>query len=1307
MLDRVAGSGNNLSWQFLRTFAVLSMVVYLCVPNLQAAQASQHHIRELREIDHFVPGLGVDEGDPLGELDFDHLSSDQGLSQNSVLCILKDSQGFMWFGTLDGLNRYDGYNFTVYKPDPDNPYSLSDNTIIALLEDRYGSIWIGTSNGGLNRYDRQSNRFIHYRHDPSDPDSISSDNILSIHQDRAGQLWVGTAGGGLNRFDPNTESFSRFQNTPGDTESLSSNNVYAILEDRSGALWIGTGGGGLNRMYFPALSNPQADNLSLAPPSIDEGLPVDRPFFVAYKHIPGDPDSLSHNDVYTLFEDRSGVLWIGTGDGNLNRYEHSTGSFQNYQLAPRDPLSPQENTIRSIHQDADGALWVGLEHEGLFRFDPNTKQVHKLVSDPANPRSLSSSTVRTVYVDPLGILWVGTNGGGLNKYAAGEKEFNHYRHEPQDLDSLGADQVTALFVDHAGTLWVGTNGGGLDRLDSGSDQFVHYRHNPEEPFSLGSNVIYAVYEDRDDNLWIGTGESGLARFDRHNERFYHYQSDPANAATVSGNTISTIFEDHTGALWVGTYTRGLNLFARHSETFTRFLHIPANPLSVSNNTIRVIYEDRSANLWIGTGNGLNRYDWESGGFIQYYHDPENSNSLSDNDVNSITEDHYGNLWIGTNGGGLDQFDPQTEIFTHYHTKDGLANDVVYGIMEDQHGNLWLSTNKGISRFNLQTKTFKNYDDSDGLPGSEFNPNAFYRDPDGQMFFGGFEGFIAFYPQRIRDDPYIPPVVLTSITQGGEEVQHTQSIETLEEITFRWPNNFFEFEFAALSYVQPAKNQYAYMLEGFDDTWIQAGQRRFGRYTNLPGGEYTLHVIGSNQDGVWNETGTKVRIRILPPIWETAWFRGGLLVLLVAGVITGYRFRVSRIQKRTIELEEMVRQRTQEVERRRLVAEGLREIMILLNSNRSLEESLDFIVSRATHLTSADRAVIYKRDQEEIAEILASYARERGHHIGPEELQDSLMNSIAPLIYHGQPVVMPSLSRRAYNGSGHASFEIGQYNALLCIPISVGGDIFGGLALFYIKERAFSNEDIEQGMLFADQAALAIGNARLRERIKQMAVVTERNRLARDLHDAVTQTLFSASLIAEALPGLYESDPDDGRQLLAELRQLSRGALAEMRTLLLELRPAAVCEANFSDLLRQLTEAASGRAGQMVSLEIHGQHELPPDIQVAFYRIAQEALNNVVKHSRATQVRVYLAINTTPDDQLEGVTLQVSDDGIGFEPYGAPQDHLGLSIMTERAHAIGARLLLDSKPGHGTVVRLIWLADTKDRPDILLPSENRE
>jgi ligand-binding sensor domain-containing protein/signal transduction histidine kinase len=1215
---------------------------------------------------------------------FDRVSLEQGLSQSSVLCILQDDIGFMWFGTEDGLNKYNGHSFTIYRHDPEDPNSLSNNVIRSIIQDREGVLWIGTD-GGLNRLDRVSEEFTRYQNDPDDPHSLSDNAVLSIHEDQSGALWIGTGAGGLDRLDPETARFSSYQADPDNPRSLTSNGVSSIYEDQRGALWLGTDGG-LDRFDRETESFGHYQ-------------------FIYFQSDPHDPHSLTHYPVTSVCEDREGELWIGTYGGGLNRFDRKTEEFTRYSSDSNDPYSLSDDRVLAVYEDQAGNLWIGTYGGGLAKFDRETLRFIHYQADLNDSYSLSGNVVWSFYEDQSGALWIGTN-DGLSKYDREREKFAHYRADPNDLNGLSNNHVLSIHEDRAGMLWIGTHGGGLNRFDRwDTEQFIHYQHNPNSPHSLSQGEVMSIQEDRAGDLWVGTWKGGLNRLDRESGWFLHYRYDPYDPHSLSSDDISAVYEDRSGVLWVGTWGGGLDRYDPEQDQFNHYHSIPDDPHSLSSYYISAIYEDRLGELWIGTyGGGLNRFDRETERFTRYLNNPADFRSLSDNAVWSIHEDHSGVLWIGTSG-GLNRFDRATETFTRYREKAGLPNDVVHCILEDDRGNLWLSTNNGLSQFSLEEETFRNYDAGDGLQSKEFSEGACYKSSSDEMFFGGVNGLNAFYPDSIKSNTYVPPVVLTSLTQGGADVAARQAVETIREVTFQWPNNFFEFEFAALSYSQPEKNQYAYMLEELEEDWVYIGTRRFGRYTNLPGGTYVLRLKGSNNDGVWNEEGVSVVVTIVPPFWETWLFRGIAALVVLGGVAGGYRWRVRTIEEKNRELETLVEERThaleertREIERRRQELEALYRADAELHRHLRLDQVLQALVDIAVDILQADKSSLMVWDDQRKA-LVVRFAR--GYR--PETLDEMSfapgVGSAGRVAVSGEPVIVedartdPRIVKRAtiIDPEGICSF--------MQVPITVGGEVFGVFSADYLEPRAFGVDEQRLFMALAQRAALAIDTAQLYEQTRELAVVEERNRLARDLHDAVTQTLFSASLISETLPDLWESDKTEGRQLLKELRQLSRGALAEMRTLLLELRPTVLVEARLSDLLRQLAEAVIGRTGIPVEVSVDKECEVPSDVHVALYRIAQEVLNNVVKHAHATQVAVGLRC-TSPAQETSppttggerSVELCISDNGRGFDPNCVPSDRLGLGIIRERAQAIGASLEIESEPGSGTRVSVVWGQD---------------
>lgn len=822
-------------------------------------------------------------------LTFEQISIEQGLSQSIVYCILQDQKGFLWFGTEDGLNKYDGYNFTILRHDPHQSNSLSYNEIRAMYEDSAGVLWIGTFFGGLNKYDPAMERFTNYRNIPGNSQSLSHNNVRAISEDKSGNLWIGTDDG-LNKFDRTTETFTRFHHAAANPSSLSHNTVNAIYADRTGTLWVGTDSG-LNALTL--------------------GANGDIPAFKQHRHDAADRRSLSDNAVTAIYADRAGSLWVGTQNG-LNKLVRAAGaksppSFVRYQNDPRHLNSLSHNDVRAIFEDRAGTLWIGTNGGGLNLLDHERNTFMRFQNNPHDPTSISYNQVYVICEDRSGIIWLGTYGGGVNKIVSPQKPFALYQPDPNNSNSLPQEIVWAIYEDAGGILWIGTHGGGLTRLDRTKNLYTHYQYDPQNPHSLSNNIVRLIYPARGDPdvLWIGTHGGGLNRFDMKTGRFTRYLHDPGDPTSISHNELRSICEDQAGALWIGTNGGGLNKLIpgtaqNSSPKFIRYRHDPNNPASLSNDFVRAIYEDPrevGQGLWIGTqGGGLNKFDRRTETFTHYRADPNLPNSLNNDYILCLYADHAGVLWLGTWGGGLNKFDRDKGVLAYYTSSEGLPNNEIYGILEDDDGHFWISTNRGLSRFTPATAVFKNYSVEDGLQSNEFNGGAFFKSKSGEMFFGGIHGFNAFYPQNIRDNPHVPPVAITGFLKFNKAVRLAPAITATRQLQLSYKDYVFSFEFAALDFTAPMKNQYAYKMEGLDRDWIYTeAKKRFATYTTLAHGAYTFRVKGSNNDGLWNESGTSIAITIHPPAWKTWWFQTLSALLAVGLIYFGYRQRVKHVR----------------------------------------------------------------------------------------------------------------------------------------------------------------------------------------------------------------------------------------------------------------------------------------------------------------------------------------------------------------------------------------------------------------------------
>ncbi len=1073
---------------------VLALLIAACA-GLQPPNAPVKTETPSSPVETVPQSVSVEEPLPniSGALRFESLGLEDGLSQSTVLALLQDQFGFLWIGTEDGLNRYNGYAFKVFRPDLNNPDSISDRWITSLFEDSQGYLWIGTRQGGLNRYDPATGKFTFYLHSADDPGSISSNYVTAIVENKKGELWVGT-NYGLNLLDRQTGKFQRFNSDPDLPTTISSNLISALYEDSRGILWIGTDDGRLNR-FNSATKN-----------------------FISYVYDPKNYPTVKGKSIKSILEDHNGDLWIASFDG-LQQFIPSESSFTTYKHAKTQPSSLISNTILSLYMDHSGTLWIGT-NEGLDRFNPKTSSFVHYRNDPSDRTSLSNNIILSIQEDRGGVLWIGTFGGGLNKFNKGQRKFAYYHHEPGNPNSLSANHVFPIFSDTSGHIWIGTYGGGLNRFNPRLGLFTHYMHDPGNPLSLPSNDIYSVYVDETGTLWVGTAEA-LSRRNPSSANFTHYTNNPANPASLAGGPVQVIFRDSKGLLWVGT-ANGLDLLDPSTGKFTHYQNNLTNPQTISSNAITAIYEDRDGVLWVGTfDNGLNRFNRDSGTFVRYERNREDPQSLSDDSVTAIYQDQERILWVATAGGGLNRYQPETNTFKHYTEKDGLPNNVIYGILEDEDGQLWLSTNYGLSRFDPEKETFRNYTDSDGLQSNEFNMGAYAKGFDGKMYFGGIDGLNSFLPSEVKDNTYAPPVVLTSFTPGGQPDAALPQAEVLNQVTLAWPDNNFAFEITSLSFAEPGRNQFAYKLEGFDKDWNYVGASREGRYTNLAGGDYTLRFMGTNNDGVWSESDQTVQITVVPPFWETWAFRISITVTVLALGLLAYSLRVHSIQSRNLQLELTVREHTSALRKRTEELEALYSGDEKIIRAITLNQVFEAIVAVAVNMLHADRAAVFVWDEKQTqvvphvshgfkAELLKVLHFEKGEGM------------IGKVLETGIPLIMAEVDPEPLRPDVRAAIVAEGIHSLLNLPIRVNDQIIGVFNVGFTSPGAITEDTARLYIALVQRAALSVENMQLFEQTKELAVIEERNRVARDLHDSAKQKAFAALAQLGAVSGILKT-----------------------------------------------------------------------------------------------------------------------------------------------------------------------------------------
>jgi signal transduction histidine kinase/ligand-binding sensor domain-containing protein/DNA-binding response OmpR family regulator len=865
-------------------------------------------------------------------LKFAHYSSKNGLPQNSVLAIFQDKTGFIWMGTDDGLARFDGYQFQVFRHQPGNSSSIHNNVIRAIIADPSGNLWIGTEGGGISIFDPKNEVFFNLATLSRTTQELSTSKVSSLLIDDQSQIWVGTNGSGLFRI---SLDFSRL-NSPdsyqgkievhqfnkGNSELLD-DKIWSLYQDKKGNLWIGTLEGGVYTISAGE-NNPKKVELQY------KGLRV--------------------SSVKSFYEDQHGDFWIGTERQGLFHRPSGQTEFRQFSLPEkRKSFQQQELNVTSIQEDLQGNLWIGTLGRGLYILNPKTIEIFHFEDDPSDPYSLNGNSVFTQFRDRAGNIWLGMySGEGLNKVSPSQQQFEHFRYDPDLQRGLSGKMVKTIFKDRSGNLWIGLFNGGLNLLPASSSRFTYF--SADGRGFLSHNHVQSIFQRSNGDIWIGTDGGGITVYNPETGKASYLKSDPSHKHTLSKNEVWAMVEDKNGKIWIGTANGGgLNQYDPQTGTVQHFVHQPGQPNSILFNDVRALLADSKNNLWIGTyGGGLSRMDLKGGNFQHFVHGNSSYPKLSHNIITSILEDKKGFIWVGTFGGGLQRINPLTDSVQVFREKDGLPSDIVKAILEDNQGQLWISTVNGLSALDPISLTFRNYKEEDGLQSEEFNLGSAFKDTDGKLFFGGINGFNAFFPDRIEPYPTPKAPIITGLKvlnqkvipgeQSDQKVTLNRSVTFLEEIQLESDQNSFEFEFSSLEYLSQEKIHFEYQLIGYDGSWIRtSSQRRFANYANLPPGTYQFKIRAAYEGDANYSPIREIKVVVHPP-----WFRSPIAFWIYFILLIGIAYAVKsfvtwRIKLRNdLRFERLEKEKQEEVNQLKLrfftnISHELRTPLMLIKS----------------------------------------------------------------------------------------------------------------------------------------------------------------------------------------------------------------------------------------------------------------------------------------------------------------------------------------------------------------------------------------